>query len=162
MDRLRSWTEDESTRYFSGLATYEKEFDLPAGYFSPGTRVRLDLGEAKAIPEQRLADGMQAWVESPVREAALVYVNGARAGAVWCPPYALDVTDLVRAGGNQLRIVVANTAINHLAGRSPPSYKLLNLRYGERFQAQNMDNLQPVPSGLAGPIRLLRVPAAPN
>jgi hypothetical protein len=31
---------------------------------------------------------------------------------------------------------------------------LLNLRYGERFQAQDMDKVQPIPAGLLGPIRL--------
>ena len=29
MDSLRSWTEDERTRYYSGPATYEKSFNLP-------------------------------------------------------------------------------------------------------------------------------------
>jgi hypothetical protein len=52
-------------------------------------------------------------------------------------------------------VVVANTAINYLAGRRLPDYKLLNLRYGERFQPQDMDNLQPIPSGLLGTIRLI-------
>jgi hypothetical protein len=31
----------------------------------------------------------------------------------------------------------------------------LNLRYGVRFQQQDMENLQPVPAGLLGPIRLI-------
>ena len=29
-------------------------------------------------------NGMQAWLDAPVREAAVVYINGQRAGSVWC------------------------------------------------------------------------------
>ena len=96
----------------------------------------------------------RAWIDSPVREAAVVYINDKRAGAVWAPPYDLDVTSLLVPGVNRFRIVVGNTAINHMAGRPLPSYRLLNLRYGERFTPQDMSDLQPLPSGLLGPIRL--------
>ena len=97
---------------------------------------------------------MQAWLDPPVREAAVVYINGERAGSIWCPPYRLNVTRFLRAGKNQFRILVANTALNYMAGHSLPDYRLLNLRYGERFQAQDMDKVQPIASGLLGPIRL--------
>jgi hypothetical protein len=50
--------------------------------------------------------------------------------------------------------MVGNTALNFMAGRKLPDYKLLNLRYGERFQAQDMDKIQPLPSGLIGSVRL--------
>ena len=53
-----------------------------------------------------------------------------------------------------LRIVVGNTAINSMAGRALPDYRLLNDRYGERFVPQGMDNLQPLESGLVGRLRL--------
>jgi len=90
-----------------------------------------------------------------VRDVAVVYCNYRRAGSAWCPPYAVDLTGLVKRGKNRIRIVVANTAINHMAGRRRPDYKLLNLRYGVRFEAQDMDNLEPLPSGLLGSVRLL-------
>jgi hypothetical protein len=103
---------------------------------------------------------MQAWVDAPVRDAAVVYVNGTRAGTAWCPPYTVDVTALVRPGTNIIRIEAANTAINHMAGRALPDYRLLNLRYGARFEPQDMDKVQPVPAGLFGPIRLVAAPSA--
>ena len=78
-----------------------------------------------------------------------------RAGSIWCPPYSIDVTSLLQVGQNQIRIQVANTAINYMAGHSLPDYRLLNLRYGERFQPQDMDKVQPITSGLLGPIRLI-------
>lgn len=155
MEHLRSWTVDETTRYFSGQATYEKEVTVPESMLQQGLAVRLDFGPGQPVPEQAIKAGMQTWFDPPVREAAVVYVNEQRAGAVWCPPYAIDVTSLLRPGANRIRIVVANLALNYMAGRRLPDYRLLNLRYGERFQAQDMDKVQSVPAGLLGPIQLL-------
>ena len=155
MDQLRSWTDDDATRYFSGTATYEKDVTVPENFLRPGLKVQLDFGEGKPLPEQNLRAGMQAWFDAPVREAAVIYINDQKAGSVWCPPYAIDVTPFLRAGNNRIRILVANSALNYLAGRRLPDYRLLNLRYGERFQAQDMDKVEAVPAGLLGPIRLL-------
>jgi len=158
---LHSWTDDEATRYFSGVATYEREVDVPAAFLRRGLRARLDLGVARAIEPGGPRARVQAWVEAPVREAAVVTVNGRRAGSVWCPPYELDVTSLLRPGSNRIRIEVANLAINHMAGRALPDYRLLNLRFGTRFEPQDMDKVQPVPAGLFGPIRLVAEAASP-
>jgi hypothetical protein len=154
MDTLRSWTEGEGLLYYSGLATYEKEFSVPRGLFNRGLTLKLDFGEGRPVAESRLTNGMRAWLDAPVREAAVVYVNGRRAGALWTPPYAVDVTKLLLPGDNRVRVVVANTAMNHMAGRRLPDYRLLNLRYGERFQPQDMNQVKPLPSGLLGPVRL--------
>ena len=154
-EKLRSWTEDEGTRYFSGVATYEKDVTIPATLFQQSRSLRLDFGNGIPLTPQSLRNGMQAWLESPVREAAVVYINDVRAGAVWCPPYSLEVRKFLRPGQNKIRILVANTAMNHMAGRSLPDYRLLNLRYGERFQPQDMDKVQALPSGMLGPVRLI-------
>jgi hypothetical protein len=155
MDHLESWTEDEETRYFSGVATYEKDVTVPKNIIQSGLTVRLDFGEAKSVPEQTLRAGMQAWLEPPVREAAVIYINDVRAGSVWMPPYSLDVTAYLKRGNNHIKIVAGNLAVNYMAGHSLPDYRLLNLRYGLRFEAQDMDKIQPVPAGLLGPIRLV-------
>jgi hypothetical protein len=42
-----------------------------------------------------------------------------------------------------------------MAGHKLPDYRLLNLRYGERFQPQDMDKIQVLPSGLTGSIKLV-------
>jgi len=88
----------------------------------------------------------------------VVYANGRRAGSAWCPPYAVDLTELLHPGTNTLRIEVGNLAINSMAGHARPDYTLLNRRYGERFQAQDTENLQPEPAGLLGNLRLVVVP----
>jgi hypothetical protein len=155
MDKLRSWTEDDETRYFSGVATYEKDVNVPEGMLQTGLTAQLDFGEGKALPPQNLRTGMQAWLDGPVRDAAVVYVNERRVGSVWMPPYALDLTGALRPGANRIRIEVANTALNYMAGHRLPDYRLLNLRYGERFTPQDMDKVRAEPSGLLGPIRLV-------
>lgn len=157
---LRSWTESDDTRYFSGTATYEKTVTVPSSMLQTGITVSLDFGQGQSIPEQPLKSGMQAWLEPPVREAAIVYVNEKRAGSVWSPPYSVNVENFLRPGENKIRIVVGNLAINYMAGHALPDYRLLNSRYGVRFEPQDMDKLQPIPSGLLGPIRLLATSAA--
>lgn len=155
MNTLRSWTEDDQTRYFSGQATYEKTFSAPESLLQNGVKVALDFGEGQPIPAKEMKAGMRAWLDPPVHEAAVVYVNDKPAGSVWHPPYSVEVTGLLKRGENRIKIVVANTALNYMAGRRLPDYKLLNLRYGVRFEPQDMDKIQPIPSGLTSPIRLI-------
>jgi hypothetical protein len=157
---LRSWTDDEATRYFSGVAVYEKTVDIAAPMLRQGQSVWIDLGEPRAIDVGGPRARVQAWIDAPVRDAAVISVNGRRMGAVWCPPYRLDVTAALRPGPNTIRIDVANLAINHMAGHALPDYRLLNIRYGTRFEPQDMDKVQPVPAGLLGSVRLVVAPAA--
>jgi alpha-L-rhamnosidase len=157
MDQLASWTEDAKTRFYSGLATYRKSFELPQRDLQPGTELLLDFGAGKpeTLPSPPGENNMKAYLEAPVREAAQVYVNEKLAGVVWRPPYRLDVTQYLHAGANELRIVVGNTAINELAGQPLPDYRLLWDRYGKLFEPQGMQNLHPLPSGILGPVVLM-------
>lgn len=155
MPQLRSWTEDEDTRYFSGVATYSKLVQLDAAQLA-GQRLVLDFGPGTALASSpKVPAGMRAMFESPVREAAEVYVNGKRAGAVWHPPYRVDVTGLLGPGGNRIEVKVANLAVNALAGRALPDYRLLSARYGQRFVPQDTGLIAPRPAGLLGPVRLI-------
>jgi alpha-L-rhamnosidase len=155
MNQLRSWADDETTKYFSGTAVYEKNVDVADSMRNSGKTVRLDFGEAQSLPVQVLKNGMQTWLDAPVKEAAEIYVNDQRAGSIWSPPYSLDIKPFLKSGNNKIRVVVGNTALNYMAGRKLPDYKLLNLRYGERFQPQDMDKIQVLPSGLTGKIQLI-------
>ncbi len=158
MEKLQSWTESEVTRNFSGVATYEKSVAVPAAMLKGGLGVQLNFGETKPMtPGGRGGQRMQALVEAPVREAAVVYVNGKRAGSVWHPPYVLDVTSLLKSGDNVIRVEVANLALNHMAGHPLPDYKALIAKYGDRFQVQDLNQVQPIIAGLLGPIQLVAV-----
>jgi len=157
MDRLETWTNDTRTEFFSGKAVYEKTLELQPSQIAQGARLLLDFGtaEPEPLPSPPGQHNTRAYLDPPIREVAEVYVDGKRAGVVWRPPYRIDVTGFLHAGSNQLRIVVANTAINELAGQSLPDYRLLWGRYGMRFVPQGMDDLHPLPSGLLGPITLV-------
>jgi hypothetical protein len=150
---FHSWTGDPKWKQFSGQAMFEKAMTLkPSGrptFLTFGEGIPVAVGS-----EKRAGSRMRAWLESPVREAAVVFVNGKRAGGVWCPPYEVDVTGLIRAGENSIRIVVGNLAVNAMVGRLD-DYSKLDVRYGERFQAQDMEQIKPEPSGLLGPVRLV-------
>ncbi|HEV7218456.1 MAG TPA: glycosyl hydrolase, partial [Terriglobales bacterium] len=156
MDKLHSLTDGEETAFYSGEAIYKKSVEIPPEFLKPENHACLDFGPGTVVEETSNTHELsRAWLESPVREAASVFVNGQAAGSVWKPPYELDVSGLLHSGQNHLQVIVGNLAINTMAGHSLPDYRLLNARYGERFVPQDMENLQPLPSGLLGPVRLI-------
>jgi hypothetical protein len=155
MTKLRSWTDDEARKFYSGTATYERKLEVPAE-LAKG-RAFLNFGEGTVVEPggRRPASGMRAMLESPVREAAQVFVNGKQAGAVWKAPFEVEVTGLLKPGENTLRVVVANLAINVLAKGPLPDYKALISKYGDKFQPQDMQSVQAQPSGMLGPVTLV-------
>ncbi len=155
METLTSWTDSDATKHFSGVATYTKSFEASAALLaSPHLEITFGEGHPIAAPTGRGAQRFQTLFEGPVREAAVVYLNGRRAGSLWHPPYVVDVTSLLHSGQNTLSIEVANLAVNFMAGHPLPDYKALIAKYGDRFQPQEMNLIAPVASGLLGPIKL--------
>jgi hypothetical protein len=72
--KLRSWTEDLATKNFSGVAVYQKQINIPADLLKPGLELSMTFGETKSLPSSGRGR-MQAYIDSPVREAAVVYIN---------------------------------------------------------------------------------------
>jgi hypothetical protein len=93
---------DPAIKYFSGMATYTKEFTTPRGW-APGQPLSIDLGNA--------------------REVAEVSVNGKVAGTAWHAPYRVDISGVAKAGKNTLSIRVANLWVNRLIGDAQPGVK---------------------------------------
>jgi hypothetical protein len=151
--QLASWTELAGRQFYSGEAIYTHTFNLSP---NPGHTV-VDFGEGTPTVDTRPpnASGIHALLDPPIREAAIVYINGKLAGSLWHPPYRLDITAFAHPGENTLEVRVDNTAINELAGQPTHNYSALNARYGKRFDPQDMDNLKPIPSGLIGTVRLI-------
>ncbi|HTF61542.1 MAG TPA: glycosyl hydrolase [Edaphobacter sp.] len=155
-NQLGSWTDDPATRFYSGEVVYTKTISLKSSDLAKAQAITIDFGEGTPVPPDPKAQHCTAaLLEGPIREAAIVLVNGKQAGALWHPPYALDITPALRAGQNSIEIRVLNTAINQLSGQTLPDYRLLNARYGERFVPQDVENLKPLPSGILGKVRLL-------
>jgi hypothetical protein len=151
---LTDWTSDPATRFYSGEAVYQRNFNLPT---LPAGAVFLEIdgGTPVTQPANLKGPGMRAWYDPPVRAAAIVYVNDNRVGSLWHPPYRLPVAAFLKPGQNQIVIKVYNTAINAWAAQPPHDYKPLIAQYGDRFQMQDLDQVKPVPSGLLGTIHLV-------
>jgi len=149
---LGTWTDDPGLRYFSGTGIYRRTIRIRRE--DAGKCLGLDFGPSHTAPPPGTHNPGAA-LAAPVRDAAIVFVNGKRAGSVWAPPYRLDLTAMLHAGDNRVEVRVANTAVNLLAGRPREDYRLLSARYGERFQAQDLDRIVPAPSGLTGPLALI-------
>lgn len=123
LDRLVSWRTLPDLRHYAGSASYTTELVVPPGCLASNVAWHLDLGE--------------------VFEVARVTINDRDAGTVWRRPFRVDVTGLLQAGRNSLRIEVPNLLKNHL--EKSDSY--------ER------------PSGLLGPVVLRpssRIPVGPS
>ena len=173
--RLRDWTADPLTLHYSGEAVYTRDFML--NRVEPMSYLEVDGGTAlpgapNVDPEEhvtRRADGtpdplvtgtgpgMHAYFDPPIHEAALVYINGQEAGALWHPPYRLDVSKLLKAGTNHIEIHVYNTALNAWSAEPPHDYGPLKAKYGDRFQMQDLDRVKPIPSGIVGTIKLVEM-----
>jgi hypothetical protein len=157
MQSLASWTNDPKTIYYSGVATYHRDFSIRTSDLNH-SQILLSFGHGTPIrkPAHPLHMGTQAWYDPPIHVAAVVLINGKRAGALWHPPYQLDVTHLLKPGVNQIEVRVANTAMNEMSGKALPSYRLLWARFGRRFTPQQTNLIRPLPSGLLGKVTLLR------
>jgi hypothetical protein len=137
---LISWTQDseDGVRYFSGIATYHKEFELSAKQLEAGREVFLELGR--------------------VRFVANVYLNGTNLGIFWKPPFRIDITDAARPGKNKLVIEVANTWSNRLTGdaNSPRDQRYCRTNIGKSLTWQVPWKETPLlESGLLGPVGLI-------
>jgi hypothetical protein len=170
---LTDWTTDTTTLHYSGEAVYSRDFNIdnvPASL----TYLKVDGGKPlpgspdsppehpalgpNGLPDPRITrtgPGMHAYYDPPIREAAIVFINGQRAGALWHPPYRLDVSKLLKPGQNHIEIHVYNTALNAWSALPPHDYKPLIEKYGDRFQMQDLDRVQPIPSGILGTIHLV-------
>ena len=172
---LIDWTADPATLHYSGEAVYTRDFTLErytTDYMHP-TYLQVDGGTplpgapnsppehiltSTGLPDPRVTrpgPGMHAYYDPPIREAALVTINGQPAGALWHPPYRLDVSKLLKPGQNHIEIRVYNTALNAWSALPPHDYKPLIDKYGDRFQMQDLNQVKPVSSGILGTIHLV-------
>jgi hypothetical protein len=119
-DKLQSWTEfdNEGIKFFSGIATYRKTFDLPEPH-AKQKRLFLELGDLAEIAE--------------------VTLNGKRLGVTWLPPYRLEISEAIKPGSNQLEIRIANLWANRLNGDSL-------LPEAKRLTRSNLDRIQTDPT----------------
>ena len=130
-EKLVSWTAipDEGIKYFSGTATYLKEFEVPASMLVDGRRLELDLGQVRNVAEATL--------------------NGKPLGIAWKPPYSYDVTGVVRVGKNELKVEIVNLWANRLVGDAKLPREKRVTRLTQKVKING-----PLESGLLGPVQL--------
>jgi len=158
---LTPWNEhaDERIRYFSGTASYTREFECDPD----GNEIWFELGKVEVISE--------------------LFINGKKAQILWKPPYRANITGLVKRGKNKVEVHVANLWPNRLIGdeRFPRDFET---RGGFNHQLPQWlidDKPRPesrrktfstfsyyqkddplLPSGLIGPVQLLYTPKLKN
>lgn len=134
---LGSLTQNEEygIRYFSGIASYCRNFRLSRRTLRSAGRLMLDLGEVKDLAE--------------------VWVNGRKLAVLWHAPFRLDITDALRAGENTIEVKVVNTWHNRIVG----DVRLQDA--SERVTYYPLDLLKPdeplLPAGLMGPVKIMNV-----
>jgi hypothetical protein len=156
-DWLTSWTESADTRAFSGEAVYRKIVTVTEPKLLHARKIVLSLGEAKPSPPASRPNSrrIQAHLEAPVREAAVVLVNGQHAGSVWRPPYELDLGKLLREGENKIEIHVFNLGINQLAGKPLGDRSRPHAKLASPMSPDGKEPIVPLPAGLFGPITII-------
>jgi hypothetical protein len=170
------WSQDPSTLHYSGEVIYERDAPMRSGIKTSHSRLYLFVAGGTALPGApntapdehitrgpdglpnplvtRPGPGMHAYFDPPIREAALVVINGKPVGALWHPPYRLDITDAMHTGTNHIEIHVYNTALNAWSALPPHDYGPLKAKYGDRFQMQDLDRVKPLASGILGTVFL--------
>ena len=131
---LTDWSQnpDEGIKYYSGKAVYRTSFDATTPT-APGN-YSLSLGSVKNL--------------------ASVRINGRDLGSVWCAPWSVNIpAGLLKPTGNQLEVTVANLWVNRLIGDNdkPADKRFTSTTVGNVLSEKDIQ-----PSGLLGPVRLMR------
>jgi hypothetical protein len=124
---------DKGIRYFSGHATYTKTLDAPVAWFHRDEALWLDLGDVANLAE--------------------VKVNGQPLGIVWKAPYRVEVSKALKPGKNTIEIRVADLWVNRLIGDAQPD---ATTKYTFTTHNPYKASTKLVPSGLIGPVQILR------
>jgi hypothetical protein len=156
LEKLISWTDhpEPGVKYFSGTATYLKDFEIPAEILGDARSVYLDLGDVKYLAE--------------------VKVNGKKLGILWKPPFRVKLDGVVQSGSNHLEVRITNLWPNRLIGdeQLPPDVQWRGLdlvrwpdfvlegkpsphgRYTFTTSPHWKKTMKPLQSGLLGPAKI--------
>ena len=135
---LKSLTEFENTqiKYFSGYVTYDISFSANETQLAASKKTYINLGEIGAT--------------------ASVTFNGVKLGTVWTPNASLDITGLLKSQ-NTMTIIVANEYRNRIIGDYVEYGSLKNVWTSAPIQDFLNKDKPLKPSGLIGPLKLIKV-----
>jgi hypothetical protein len=125
-----STSANESIKYYSGTATYQKELIWKG---KTKDKIWLDLGTIANIAE--------------------VSINGKNCGTLWTFPYKVDVSDALQKGKNTIVIKITNTWANRLIGdqKLPKEQKLTWTTAPFRLEGEPL-----LKAGLLGPVTIVK------
>jgi len=137
LEKLTSWSDidNEGIKYYSGSASYSRDF---------------------SVDKETLSTGTEAFVAfENIQEMARVIVNGNDCGIVWTPPYKTNITPHLKAGTNTITVQVINTWNNRIVGDliKPDQKPFTNTNAKIRFN----ENSPLLKSGLIGKAEILFV-----
>ena len=92
------WSKTGALKFYSGGMTYKKNFNIPDNFQS--NHFMLDLGKVSATCE--------------------IKVNGQAVGVRMSPPYNADITPYLKAGENEIEVLVYSTLANHYQTQPTP------------------------------------------
>jgi hypothetical protein len=134
MEELVSWSDIDldGVKYYSGTATYKREFTIEDGSLSKETDVFVAFED--------------------IQEIARVFINGNDCGITWTPPYKANITQQIKPGTNRITVEVTNTWNNRIVGdlRNPEEKPYTNTNAKVRFT----ENSPLLKSGLIGKARI--------
>ena len=121
----------------------------------PGCGTFSGEGIYRTVVEYQGAIPVSANLRLPeVHDAAVVFVNGKRAGTAWLPPYNLDISKFIRQGVNELELHVFSSMANRFIGLPDMDIAALRAQYGNRFSAPGEKRLMQGPehAGIQGQV----------
>jgi len=136
MDTLKNWAEveEEGVKYYSGTATYSRDFNMQADALQPGAAAHVMFED--------------------IQEMARVNINGNDCGILWLPPYITNITKWLKPGKNNITVQVVNTWNNRIVGDlsdpGKPQYTRTNIKTS-KFRA----NSPLLKSGLLGKAKIV-------
>jgi hypothetical protein len=132
INKLFDWStsENEQIKYYSGTASYKKEFVWKG---KASDKIWLDLGEIANIAE--------------------VSINGKDCGTLWTFPYKTDISKALKKGKNEIIIKITNTWANRLMGdqKLPKEERLTWTTAPYRLEGNPL-----LKAGLLGPVTIVK------
>jgi len=138
---LLDWSKhpDEGIKHYSGIAVYNKTFDID---FEP------QEGKQYFLQLDRVKDAGIAQVK----------INGEDKGILWTKPFRVEVSQDLNRGENTLEIKVVNSWYNRVAGDElfpdKPQYTSTNAVLMHDFRGRPRKTIPLEPSGLLGPVTI--------
>lgn len=141
INELRPLTKftEEGVKYYSGISTYEIEFNISNESIGENKKIFIDFGKLWLLGE--------------------VFVNEKSLGYVWKEPYQIEITSAAKSGLNKLKIEIANTWANRLIGDAlnldKKQYTKTNIIGYETYKNIPWAKEKLISSGLFGPVKLI-------